>query len=105
MHAVGMCTRLSDEIRVESGRSDIRYFSRVSVSKWPRPCENVKVLGFRVSLYPSQVATKPIQRDLKGRFFRRPHSARVFTRPRSRSDANVARWRKGPNSISDCSYG
>ena len=30
----------------------------------------------------SQVATKPIQRDLKGRFFRRLHSARVFTRPR-----------------------
>ena len=35
MHAVGMRTRLSDEIRVESGRSDIRHFSLVSVSKWP----------------------------------------------------------------------
>jgi hypothetical protein len=47
-----------------------------------RPCENAKVLGFRVSLDPSRVATKPIQCDLKGRFFRRPHEARVFTRPR-----------------------
>jgi hypothetical protein len=34
-----------------------------------RPCENAKVLSFRVSLYPSRVATKPIQRDLTGRFF------------------------------------
>ena len=37
---------------------------------WPRPCETAKVLGFRVSLYPSQRAAKPIQRDLKGRLSR-----------------------------------
>jgi hypothetical protein len=30
------------------------------------PCENAKVLGFRVRLYPSRVATKPIQLPLKG---------------------------------------
>ena len=48
-----------------------------------RLCENAKVLGFQVSLYPSLVTAKPIQRDLEGRFFREPHSARVFTQPRS----------------------
>jgi hypothetical protein len=46
-----------------------------------RPCENTKALGFGGSLYPSQVAAKPIRRDLKGRFFRTSHSACVFTRP------------------------
>jgi len=35
-----------------------------------------------VSLYPCRAVAKPIQRDLKGRTFRAPHSACVFTRPR-----------------------
>jgi hypothetical protein len=35
---------------------------------WPRPVENVKVLGLRVSLYLSQRAAKPTQRDLGGAF-------------------------------------
>ena len=48
-----------------------------------RPCENAKVLGFRVSLYPSRVAAKPIGCDLKGGFFGTWHSACVFTQPRS----------------------
>ena len=34
-----------------------------------RPCENPKLLGFRVSLFPSRGVAKPMQRDLKGRFF------------------------------------
>ena len=55
-----------------------------------RLCENAKVLGFRVSLYPSQVATRSIRRDLKGRLFRAPHSVRVFTQPRSISDVRDA---------------
>jgi hypothetical protein len=38
------------------------------------PCENAKALGFRVSLYPSQGTTKPIQRDLKGCLFRASHT-------------------------------
>ena len=46
-----------------------------------RPCENAKVLGFRVSLYPSRVVAKPIRRDLKGRFSTTPRSACVFTQP------------------------
>ena len=33
----------------------------------PRLCENAKLAGFRVSLYASRTAAKPIQRDLKGR--------------------------------------
>ena len=36
----------------------------------PSLCENAKLLRFRVSLYTSQAATKPIQVDLKGRVFR-----------------------------------
>ena len=48
----------------------------------PSLCENAKVPGFRVSLYPSRVAARPIRRDLKGRFSRTPHSACVFTQAR-----------------------
>jgi len=35
---------------------------------WVEPCENPKLLGFRVSLFPSRGVAKPMQRDLKGRF-------------------------------------
>jgi len=48
----------------------------------PSLCENEKVPGFRVSLYPSRVAARPIRRDLKSRFSKTPHSACVFTQPR-----------------------
>ena len=34
-----------------------------------RPCENAKLLGIRVSFYPSWIAATSIQRDLKGRVF------------------------------------
>jgi hypothetical protein len=57
----------------------------------PRVCENAKVLGFRVSLYPSRVAAKPIRRDLKGRFFRTPLSACVFTHPRPEAANGISR--------------
>jgi hypothetical protein len=53
-----------------------------TVSSGSSLCENAKVLGFPVSLYPSRVAGSPIPRDLKGRFFRTTHSACVFTQPR-----------------------
>ncbi|WP_207634011.1 hypothetical protein, partial [Paraburkholderia hospita] len=38
----------------------------------PKVCENAKSPGFRVSLHPSRVVTKPTQRDLKVEFFDRP---------------------------------
>lgn len=68
--------------------------NRQNAYRWgcfrPRPCENVKLLGFRVSLYPSRGTAKPIRRDLKGRFFRAPRSAYVFTRPRPGAAARLA---------------
>jgi hypothetical protein len=62
---------------------DLRH-ERVSASD--RLCENVKVPGFRVSIHPSWVAAKPIQRDLKGRCFSTSNSSRVFTHPRPTAD-------------------
>src|SRR6266702_3185239 len=47
-------------------RVSFKVARRASDCSRPRPCENAKALGFRVSLYPSQGTTKPIQRDLKG---------------------------------------
>jgi hypothetical protein len=64
--------------------------------RWP--CENTKVLGFRVSLYPSRVATSPLRGDLKGRLLRRLQSERVFTRPEADMVMNGA---SGPACVGD----
>jgi len=66
----------------------------------PRPCENAKVLGFRVSLYPSRVATRPIRGDLKGRHLRRLREQRVFTRPRPGRDIRSYRCSDAQRSVS-----
>ncbi len=48
----------------------------------PRPCENSKRAGFRVSLYPSRTASKSVRGDLVNRVRRFARSKWVFTQPR-----------------------
>ena len=60
----------------------------------PRPCENADLLGFRVLLYPSRAATKPIQRSEGSRFLVVASSGRFHTalyghRPVCQIDLNV----------------
>jgi hypothetical protein len=45
-------------------------------------CQNSKLPGFRVSLYPSPSATKPIQSILVGRFSYPTSKPHVLTHPR-----------------------
>ena len=52
----------------------------------PRLCQNAKFLGFRVSLYPSRSATRPVPSILAGRLLRWPAPAHVFTQPRPQRD-------------------
>lgn len=54
-----------------------------TVGNGSRLCENSKPSGFRVSLYPSRTASKPVRGDLASRVCRPVRSARVFTQPRS----------------------
>ena len=48
---------------------------------WPRLCQNSKLPGFRVSLYPSRRAAKPIQSVLIGRLSRSMSKSHVLTQP------------------------
>lgn len=67
-----------------SARSQDR--SRANDGSRPRSCENSKLASFRVSLYPSRTASKPIRGDLASRVRWLARSGRVFTRPRPTSD-------------------
>jgi len=58
-----------------------------SVPSWPRLCQNSKLPGFRVSLYPSRRAAKPIQSVLIGRLSRSMSKSHVLTQPRLASVA------------------
>lgn len=51
----------------------------------PRPCQNSKSPVFRVPLYPSRRAARPIQSILAGRLLHWPAPAHVFTQPRSQA--------------------
>lgn len=57
----------------------------------PRPCQNAKLPVFRVPLYPSRSAARPIQSILAGRFLHWPAPAHVFTQPRPRGDIRCDR--------------
>lgn len=72
-------------------RSGLRLLGRHLIKGRDRSrlCENAKLSGFWMSLYPSRAATKPIQRDLKGRVSAATRPARVFTQPRPIRDAQV----------------
>lgn len=51
---------------------------RLSGSVRPRPCQNSKLPVFRVPLYPSRSAARPIQSILAGRLLHWPAAAHVF---------------------------
>jgi hypothetical protein len=65
--AEGIRTRSDAELATSNGCR----LSSIDGSR-PKVCENAKSPGFRVSLHPSRVVTKPTQRDLKVEFFDRP---------------------------------